>query len=185
LLNELQDAELAALAATTGEGRVFEELARRHSTRVRVLLRRMGASHALADDVAQDAFIIAFQRIGTFRNEGPFSSWVGRIAARLYVRRWKTESRLKYSAHPLEEPDHTRSASEQDAIDLDRALRSLSAAEQICVSLCHAAGWSHSEIAGQLEMPIGTVKSHIRRGLEKLKARLCPNDHSDAGDSHD
>jgi RNA polymerase sigma-70 factor (ECF subfamily) len=142
----------------------------------------MGASGALADDIAQEAFIVAFKRIATYRNEGSFSSWVGRIAARLYVRQWRIESRLEYTESPVAEIEAATALSPQDAIDLDHALRSLSPAERLCVSLCHGAGWSHSEIASQLDLPIGTVKSHIRRGLDKLKSRLCEELHASKGD---
>jgi RNA polymerase sigma factor (sigma-70 family) len=182
LVTELPDVELVALATATGDSRAFGELARRHSTRVRALLRRMGASRALADDVAQDAFIVAFKRIATFRNEGSFYSWVGRIAARLYLKHWKVESRVEYGAHPLADVESSESGRDHDAIDLDQALQSLSAAERLCVSLCHGVGWSHSEIAAQLDMPIGTVKSHVRRGLDKLKAKLCEDSRSNQGD---
>src|SRR5712672_154533 len=82
----LHDVELCAYAAT-GERRAFGELARRHGSAVRGLLRRMGAQDAEADDVAQDAFLAAFERIVEFRGEGTFAGWVKRIAARIYLRR--------------------------------------------------------------------------------------------------
>ena len=59
-------------------------------------------------------------------------------------------------------------------IDLDEALRSLSGSERLCVSLCYGAGLSHAEAAEALNAPLGTVKSHVRRGVEKLRARLSP-----------
>lgn len=64
------DLELTALAAA-GDRRAFGELVRRHNAGVRGLLLRMGAEPATADDVAQDAFMTAFNRIGEFRGEGP------------------------------------------------------------------------------------------------------------------
>src|SRR3954470_22730823 len=86
------DVELCSLAAT-GERRAFGELARRHGSAVRYLLRRMGAQPAEADDVAQDAFLAAFERITEFRGEGTFAGWVKKIAARLYLRRIQKEKR--------------------------------------------------------------------------------------------
>ena len=74
-LSGLHDVELAAFAAAGGR-QEFGELVRRHSASVRGLLRRMGAEPALADDVAQDAFIQAFERCGEFRGEGSFAAWV-------------------------------------------------------------------------------------------------------------
>jgi len=82
------DLELVALAVT-GARDAFGELVRRHGGAVRGLLRRMGADGSLADDLAQDAFLAAFEQIAEFRGEGTFQAWVKRIAARLYVRRWK------------------------------------------------------------------------------------------------
>src|SRR5580692_4812821 len=86
------DLELVALTATGGRD-AFGELIRRHGSAVRGLLRRMGADPALADDLAQDAFLAAFQQISDFRGEGTFQAWVKRIAARLYVKRWRRDKR--------------------------------------------------------------------------------------------
>ena len=91
------DVELCAHAAA-GERRAFGELVRRHGSGVRDLLRRMGAQAAEADDVAQDAFLAAFERIAEFRGEGTFAAWVKRIAARLYLRRLQREKRPRYVA---------------------------------------------------------------------------------------
>ena len=91
------DLELVALAAT-GERAAFGELIRRHGSAVRGLMRRMGAVPALADDVAQDAFLAAFEQISDFRGEGTFQAWVKRIAARLYVKRWRRDARGQTAA---------------------------------------------------------------------------------------
>ena len=61
-------------------------------------------------------------------------------------------------------------------MDLDEALKSLSAAERLCVSLCCGAGHSHPEAAELLNLPLGTVKSHVKRGLDKLRRALAPED---------
>jgi RNA polymerase sigma-70 factor (ECF subfamily) len=61
-------------------------------------------------------------------------------------------------------------------LDLDGALEALSAAERLCVSLCFGAGLSHGEAGEALNLPLGTVKSHVRRGVEKLRAQLAPDD---------
>jgi RNA polymerase sigma-70 factor (ECF subfamily) len=91
-LRDLHDVELAGLAAAGGR-REFGELVRRHGSTVRGLLRRMGAQPALADDVAQDAFLLAFEKCAEFRGEGTFAAWIKRIAARLYLKRISKEAR--------------------------------------------------------------------------------------------
>jgi RNA polymerase sigma-70 factor (ECF subfamily) len=57
-------------------------------------------------------------------------------------------------------------------MDLDRALKLISPPERLCVSLCHGAGLKHDEIALALGVPLGTVKSHVTRGLKKLKVLM-------------
>src|SRR3978361_2099685 len=89
----LHDVELCSHAAL-GERAAFGELVRRHGSAVRGVLRRMGAAPAEADDVAQDAFLTAFERIAEFRGEGTFAAWGKKIAARLYLRRLPKDRRL-------------------------------------------------------------------------------------------
>jgi RNA polymerase sigma-70 factor (ECF subfamily) len=173
VLAQRHDLELCALAAT-GERRAFGELARRHGSGVRGLLRRMGAAPAEADDLAQDAFLAAFERIAEFRGEGTFAAWVKRIAARLYLRRLQRERRIGAFTEAVAAEAPAEAAPADQRIDLDEALRGLAPPERLCVSLCFGAGLSHAEAAEALNLPLGTVKSHVRRGLERLRARLAP-----------
>src|SRR5882757_7910612 len=113
----LHDVELCSHAAT-GERRAFGELVRRHGSAVRGVLRRMGAHSAEADDVAQDAFLTAFERISEFRGEGTFAGWVKKIAARLYLRRLHRDRRL--GALTDDEPADEAPRGDADAaIDLE------------------------------------------------------------------
>jgi RNA polymerase sigma-70 factor (ECF subfamily) len=172
----LHDVELCSYAAA-GERRAFGELARRHGSAVRYLLRRMGAQAAEADDVAQDAFLAAFERITEFRGEGTFAGWVKKIAARIYLRRIQRERRAgELAAESVEIEEEFSAGSPDRRIDLDEALKVLNPAERLCVSMCFGAGLSHAEASEALNLPLGTVKSHVKRGLEKLRARLAPSD---------
>jgi RNA polymerase sigma factor (sigma-70 family) len=179
-LMDQHDVELAALAAAGGR-REFGELVRRHGSAVRSLLRRMGAQGAEADDVAQDAFLQAFEKCAEFRGEGTFAAWVKRIAARLYLKRKAKDARYVAEIEPGES-DAAPVRDQAGLVDLDEALKSLSETERLCVSLCHGAGLSHPEIAAAMNLPLGTVKSHVSRGLNKLRARLSP-DASESGRS--
>src|SRR5258708_39849841 len=99
-LHEVEPCGHAAL----GERAAFGELVRRHGSAVRGVLRRMGAPPAEADDVAQDAFLTAFERIAEFRGEGTFAAWVKKIAARLYLRRLHKDRKLGLmTAEPVED----------------------------------------------------------------------------------
>src|SRR5690348_402006 len=124
------DLDLVALTAA-GERAAFGELVRRHGAAVRALIRRMGADRATADDVAQDAFLSAFEQIAEFRGEGAFQAWVKRIAARLYVRRWRRQAKADALADGPDD-EATAHAAEGEAaarIDLDEALKALPEAE--------------------------------------------------------
>ena len=179
-LRELHDVELAVQAAAGGR-REYGELVRRHGSAVRGLLRRMGTAPSLADDVAQDAFLQGFQRCAEFRGQGTFAGWIKKIAARLYLKRvahearYVAESEVDEAATPV---DHAR------ALDLDEAMKALNETERVCVSLCHGAGMSHPEIAAAMNLPLGTVKSHVKRGLDKLRARLQPATDAGGRSSH-
>jgi RNA polymerase sigma factor (sigma-70 family) len=172
------DVELAMLAATGGR-EAFGELVRRHGSAVRGVLRRMGAQAAMADDIAQDAFLAAYEQIAEFRGEGTFQAWVKRIAARLYVKRCRREARMALTSeaesdvqpHQLDGAASTQAALK---LDLDEALGALSRPERLCVSLCYGGGLSHAEVAEALNTPLGTVKSHVKRGLDKLRRKLAP-----------
>ena len=166
----LHDVELAALAAA-GQRAAFGELVRRHGSAVRALVRRMGADAALADDIAQDACLAAFERIAEFRGEGTFQAWLKRIASRLYLKRVKRDVARALQQDPSDDP--VASGGQDARLDLDEALRGLAPAERVCVSLCYGAGFSHAEAAELLNAPLGTVKSHVKRGLDKLRDRLA------------
>jgi RNA polymerase sigma factor (sigma-70 family) len=170
-LSRLSDADLASLSAA-GDRDAFGLLVARHGGLVRGLIRRMGAQPSLADDIAQDAFVAAFTNISGYRGDGAFGSWVCRIAARLYVKRVRKEARYDLMADTPEEADDQPDPGV--AMDLDAALCALSEAERLCVSLCSGAGHSHPEVAEMLDLPLGTVKSHVKRGLDKLRRRLAP-----------
>lgn len=180
------DVELAAQAAG-GDRRAYGELVRRHSSAVRGLLRRLGADSATADDLAQDAFMAGFEQVADYRGEGTFAAWIKKIAARLFLKKVKREARLIFSdtVEPAEDV-MVRDASGDAAsrIDLDEALKALSRGERLCVSLCYGADWSHTEAAEALNIPIGTVKSHVKRGLDKLRAKLARPEEGQRREAH-
>ena len=174
LLATRHDLDLVTLGRT-GDRAAFGELVRRHGSAVRALLRRMGADGATADDVAQDAFLAGFEQIAEFRGEGAFRTWISRIAARLYARRWRREARAELLADGTDAGEPPLGVGADARIDLDDALKALSEPERICVSLCYGVGLSHAEAAAALNAPLGTVKSHVKRGLDKLRSRLSPD----------
>ena len=170
------DLELAALVAATGDRHAFGQLVERYQVLVRSMLTRMTGNHALADDLAQDAFIKAYRKIASFTGKGSFKSWLCRIA---YTEFLQAIRKRKAAAAAMERYKEHQDVEEQttnwergDAMDLDRALAGLSEAERTLIVLCFSSGMSHSEAAEVTDMPLGTVKSHINRGKAKMRALL-------------
>lgn len=173
-----RDLALARRAAK-GDRAAAGELLRAASGPVASLMRRMGAQPATADELAQDALLAALQAARAYRGEAPFTAWTLRIAARLYLRRRRKDARLELMADPIDPatPDGDREPASALRLDLDGALARLSPGERMCVSLCHAAGLTHLEIAEAMQLPLGTVKSHVNRGLAKLRTLMA--DHGE------
>jgi len=166
------DQELTALIIATGDSAAFGELVRRHQGLVRGMLHRMCRNHALADDLAQDTFIKAFEKIGSFQGTGTFKSWLCSVAYTQFLqsarKRKSTEKAMERFKVGIEESEAPRDMG--TVVDLDRALATLKEEEQAVIILCYSCGMSHSEASEATGMPLGTVKSHVNRGRAKMQA---------------
>ncbi len=171
----LTDADLVARTILEEDQHAFSELVRRHQSAVRGLLRQLTRTDpALADDLAQEAFIKAYKNIRSFRGEAKFSTWLYRIAYNCF----REEARRRKEFVGI---DDARLEAEQDPgtvdaglrQDLQQALGLLPLHERTAVLLCCQNGLSHDEAARVLEIPLGTVKTNVLRGREKLKKTLA------------
>lgn len=174
---DLGAASEAALivAAQARNQAAFGELVKRRQGWARALLRRMCSNHAEADDLAQDAFIKAWDRLKDLETPAAFPGWFRRIAVTTFLmakRRQKAVFEEIDDASPIADDTSTPEAAAGAKIDLERALAQLSDAERMCVTLNHGEGLSHSEIVEMTGLPLGTVKSHVLRGTEKLRRVL-------------
>ena len=165
------DDTLAQLA-TAGDNAAFGSLVRIHQSKVRGFLRRLTRGDAaLADDLAQETFLEAHRKVAQYRGEGSFGSWLCGIAWSRFLM-----ERRKRKEEPLDAIPETGSMDTGPAmiarLDLERAMARLSAEERAALTLCYALGHSHGEAAEILQLPLGTIKSHVLRGREKLKAML-------------
>jgi RNA polymerase sigma-70 factor (ECF subfamily) len=150
----------------------FGALARLHQSNVRGLLLRLArGNHALADDLAQETFLEAWRGIGNFRGDSAFATWLYRIA----YSRFLMHARKRKPDDPLDDWQGESPSGESATlarVDLERAFAKLSPAESAALTLCFAFGLSNTEAAETLDMPLGTLKSHVLRGREKLKSLL-------------
>ena len=157
--------------AVDGDPRAFAGLVRLHQAPVRRFLRRLcGDDWSRADDLAQETFWKAYRHIGSFRGDGRFLGWLFRIAWQLFV----TQQRARRNvAH--ETWDDTQHASEDtsgrivERHTLDQLLRVLRDEERAAIVLHYRHGLTQVEIAEAMELPLGTVKTLIRRARQKLQ----------------
>ena len=142
---------------------------------MRGLLRQLTRSDvALADDLAQETFIRAYKNIGSFRGEAKFSTWLYRIAYNCFREEARKRKELVGVDESLleaeQDPNTVDPALRQD---LSQALQLLPLHERTAVVLCCQNGLSHDEAARVLDIPLGTVKTNVLRGREKLKKALA------------
>ena len=172
---DASDDELVVMVKQTGNRDAFGELVRRHQASVRSTLVGLTKDPSLADDLAQDAFIRAYDRIDQYTLGRSFRSWLGGIAYNEYLqglRRIRTSRRhLESLASDLADPGEFANE-ESAAIDLDRALENLRVEERTAVVLSYGFGMSHAEISSVMQAPVGTVKSWENRGKDKVRGRL-------------
>jgi RNA polymerase sigma factor (sigma-70 family) len=171
----MNDGRFSPPRAAAMDAAAFGVLVRQHQSALRGFLRRLTrGDHALADDLAQETFLEAYRKRAQFRGDSAFAAWLYAIAWSRFLmmaRQRKLE--------PLEDDNAGFVLPETASIaklDLEKALACLRAPERAALTLCFALGMPHEEAAMALAMPLGTLKSHVARGREKLKTLL--QDHA-------
>ena len=144
----------------------------RHEGRLRAFLSRAAGSDA--DDLAQEAFVRAWQRAGEYRGQGSYAAWVMGIGWRLFLDQRRTARRREGLAADGDAPaPHEPHGASDAAIDAGRLLAGLSAQECAALTLCLGHGWSHGEAADILGVPLGTLKSLVLRGRAKAQKLIA------------
>jgi RNA polymerase sigma-70 factor (ECF subfamily) len=186
VLGQAAEGDVVALAMGGDRG-AFSELVWRRQSWLRNLLRRLCRDPALADDLAQQVFLKAWRSLPQLKSRAAFGGWLRRLA----INTWLAEVRTPGRAAPAYEPGELPVAAvflpaAAERLDLDRALAKLTHTERLCVVLAYNEGMSHGEISAATALPLGTVKSHVRRGAERLRVLLrayqpAEKEHAHAG----
>lgn len=155
----------------------YGELIRRHQSQIRNFLRKLTRDHALADDLSQDAFLHAWSKIHTYTGKGSFIGWLLKVAYTTFLQCRRKANRygevLEDIGHAQDARGERVSTDTEENGDLDRFLAVLSEEERAVLILSYACGLSHREISETANLPVGTVKSIIFRGKEKIRERFA------------
>ena len=167
------DIDLIARLVAQQDSAAYGELVRRHQSQVRNFLRKLCRDRELADDLAQDSFLHAWEKLHTYAGHGSFIGWLLKVAYTTFLQSKRKSSRyddiLEKMGHLAEAGGSTHTVESVELSDLDRFLAVLTEEERAVMILSYACGLSHREIGDAAEMPIGTVKSIIFRGKQKIR----------------
>lgn len=186
----LTDQEVVRLARE-GRERAYRELIRRYERPVFSLVYRLVRDREQAEDLAQDAFVKVLNAIDRYRPEFKFSSWMFRIAQNTaldHLRRKRPEMlSLDGSPHArtadeaaastidVESRDETPeqfTANRELGSELEQAIATLRPEYRTAILLCHVEGRAYDEVAGIMDVPLGTVKTYVHRARRELMQRL-------------
>ncbi|MFQ5537873.1 MAG: RNA polymerase sigma factor [Gemmatimonadota bacterium] len=189
-LTGLDDRELARLAVSGKEG-AYRELLRRYERPVFSLIYRMVRDRTLAEDLAQETFIRAFNAIGSYKPSYKFSNWIFKIANNHtidYLRKRKLNTvSIHGSPHASSAEEAADSSfdvrSEDEAPDafvenrelggqIEAAIGALREEYRTVILLRHVEGYAYEDIAEIMDLPLGTVKTYLHRARNELKKLL-------------
>lgn len=170
----MQSAEYQlVLRSQNGDQTAYEKLYRDHVGRVYALCMRMCGQKELAEDLTQEAFIRAWQKLASFRGDSAFGSWLYRLTSNVVIghmrkhSKWQEEDFDDHSHEHLLGSQH----SENYVGDIEKALKGLSEQARIVLILYEYLGYQHNEISELTGMAIGTSKTHLHRAKAFLSQR--------------
>ena len=175
------DHQLVARIVSDQDTAAFGELVRRHQSQVRNFLRKLTGDIATADDLSQDCFMRAWDKIQTFSGRGSFIGWLLKIAYTTFLQSKRKSKRyaeiLEQVGHVAEVESRSYSVQADEVTDLEKLLAVLNDEERAIMVMSYACGLSHREISDATSKPVGTVKSVIFRSKEKIRTNFDIKDH--------
>ena len=172
----MDDTALIQRAVANPGSSAFTELVKRHQSSLRYSLRQLtGGDLGLADDIAQETFIRAHRTLAGFRGDAKFSTWLYRIASRLLIDHHRKRRETLGRDQDIQEradPGVAENEAQDLHRDLARAMLHLSIDQRLVLHLTLMRDYTQTEVADLLDWPLGTVKSHIQRGRERLQQVL-------------
>lgn len=165
--------------ARDGDTRAFERLYRANAGRVYALCLRLAGDPARAEELTQDAFVRAWEKLGSFRGDAAFSTWIHRIAVNAFLMSTRSEdrrgARLRVVGESVEIArgvSYSAADSQDVVIDLERAIAMLPDGARTVFVLHDIEGYRHDEIAELIDIAPGTSKSQLHRARRLLRDAL-------------
>jgi RNA polymerase sigma-70 factor (ECF subfamily) len=162
--------------AVSGDVEAFEELYRLNVGRVYALCLRMAGDPTLAEELAQEAFVRAWQKLGSFRGASAFSTWLHRVTVNVVLghRRSATrrEARVRAVRDDFPHDVAARQPGTAESIDLERAISSLPDGARMVFVLHDVEGFRHREISRSMGIAVGTSKAQLHRARKLLRKAL-------------
>lgn len=178
---DAEDHLLVARVISANDTDAYGELIRRHQSQVRNFLRRLAGDVTLADDLAQDSFMHAWDKLRTYSGRGSFIGWLMKVAYTTYLQSKRRSQRygeiLREAGHAADIGSRSYTAPTEDVTDLDKLLAVLTEEERAVIVMSYACGLSHREISEATGQPVGTIKSLIHRGKQKIRNDFGIEDH--------
>ncbi len=187
--SELPDERLVMLVQATGESAAYTELVVRHQGALLAFLHRFTGNRALAEDLTQDAFLKAYQKINLFREDATFKTWLFSIGYREFLQHTRKSGVISRVLQAFHLQSTTETAGPTPAgIDLDKALAQLPEKERAALLLCDVFGMTHTEAAQAMATPLGSVKTYVQRARKLMQGAMDPAENAvktdlDGGDS--
>ena len=176
-----EDHRLVARVVSTQDTKAFGELVQRHQSQVRNFLRKLTGDMSAADDLSQDCFMRAWDKLDTYSGRGSFIGWLLKIAYTTFLQSKRKSKRyaeiLEQVGHVMDAESRSFTTQSEEVTDLDKLLAVLSEEERAIMIMSYACGLSHREISDATSMPVGSVKSVIFRGKEKIRTSFDIKDH--------
>ena len=180
-MHATEDNQLVARVVSAQDTQAFGELVRRHQSQVRNFLRKLSGDVTLAEDLSQDCFMHAWNKMQTFSGRGSFIGWLLKVAYTTFLQSRRKSKRyaeiLEEAGHATEIEDRHQSVQADEVGDLEKLLAVLTNEERAIMVMSYACGLSHREIGDATNLPIGTVKSVIFRGKQKIRTSFDIKDH--------
>lgn len=162
--------------AQAGDSRAFEALYRRLVGRIYALCLRMARDAQRAEELTQDVFVRAWERLESFRGESKFSTWLHRLAVNVVLQDGRTRGRRQAREELMEDPGEylgrVREEFPGTRMDLERAIASLPEGARSMIVLRDVQGYKYDEIARMQGVALGTVKAQIHRARKMMRERL-------------